>query len=560
MSILLCALLVACTEDVLDVGSNNQEAWTSPLSRAVENPLTTPDFKRTYGVGYSFDGLHGEMGNLRDIKCQVLDYKKVKEASDGALIRTFSDNTSIMKKYSTFNREEYYQHIFFKADLEAKLLLFNGKAEGYISLVEKGERNAFFCNVEFLSPSLQVILSKTSLSTLIQKYHQEELLTPNFREVISWMKAHQDIATVDSFLERYGTHVVTSANLGGSIAVQMRMSEDSLTDIYSKKALGEAAVMKLFKASSSSEEYKRINLMLYSADCSVKIKGGDLSMIPNEALKFSYGESPDLSKYIGGWVGSIRHDPKDFQKSNLEIIEMSVTPIWDFIPDPTVRSLIMQRVNATAAELQKENGFLNNVSTSFELPQSVTCTMGETKITCENPQTVNVISGERYVATICRERIPEINPNYDVQVVYPILDRQANLLSGFCVHQGKAYRVSCLKDKIITEYIGDASTDNRIYLNNGVLDTIKYENLDYQPSHLVMDYEWPYSIKPDGTLDKSKPYYWVYKMGDTFYLRTRKGEEQMGELDGLPNCIYQNGRMVRVNKYHYYWNPLEIRY
>ena len=283
-------------------------------------------------------------------------------------------------------------------------------------------------------------------------------------------------------------------------------------------------------------------------------------MIPNDLLRFTYGESPDLSKFIGGWTESLCYDQKDFQKSNLEIIEMEVSPIWDFIPDKTISSLIRQRINGTASDFQKVNGFLNNVSTTFELPQSVTCTIGGTTQSYRLPQTVNVISGERYVATICRERISEIDPSSDVQVVYPILDRQVNLLSGFCIHKSKVYRVSCLKDKITTEYIGNSSSGTTIYLNNGVADTIKYENLDYQPSHLVMDYEWPYSIKPDGTLDKTKPYYWVYKKGGTFYLRTRDGKEQMGELDGLPNCIFQNGRMVRAPKYHYYWNPLEIRY
>lgn len=560
--IFLCTLLVACTEDadVQNIVSSHQNTWKSPLSRTIENPITTQDFKRTYGVGFSYDGLHGELCNLKDIKSQVLDYQKVKEALNGTLIKTNSDNSVRFKQYATFNRDEFYQHTMFKADLELNAIIFNGKIEGDVSLIEKGERNDFFCKVELECPSLQVSLNKQSLKSLIQNRNQEQLLTPNFREVISWLKAHHDIATIDSFIERYGTHVVTSANLGGSIAIQIHMSADSLTDLYTKKTLGEAAIATLFKTKTLSEEYKRINYMLYSADCNIKIKGGDLSLIPNDVLRFTYGESPDLPKFIGGWTESLCYDQKDFQKSNLEIIEMAVSPIWDFIPDKTISSLIRQRISGTASEFQKVNGFLNNVSTTFELPQSVTCTIGGTTQSYRQPQTVNVISGERYVATICRERIPEIDPSSEVQVVYPILDRQVNLLSGFCVHKSKAYRVSCHKDKMITEYIGNTSSGTTIYLNNGVADTIKYENLDYQPSHLVMDYEWPYSIKPDGTLDKTKPYYWVYKKGVTFYLRTRDGKEQMGELDGLPNCIYQNGRMVRAPKYHYYWNPLEMRY
>lgn len=376
--IFLCTLLVACTEDadVQNIVSSHQNTWKSPLSRTIENPITTQDFKRTYGVGFSYDGLHGELCNLKDIKSQVLDYQKVKEALNGTLIKTNSDNSVRFKQYATFNRDEFYQHTMFKADLESKLIIFNGKIEGDVSLIEKGERNDFFCKVELECPSLQVSLNKLSLKSLIQKKNQEQLLTPNFREVISWLKAHHDIATIDSFIERYGTHVVTSANLGGSIAIQIHMSADSLTDLYTKKTLGEAAIATLFKTKTLSEEYKRINYMLYSADCNVKIKGGDLSLIPNDVLRFTYGESPDLPKFIGGWTESLCYDQKDFQKSNLEIIEMAVSPIWDFIPDKTISSLIRQRISGTASDFQKVNGFLNNVSTTFELPQSVTCTIG----------------------------------------------------------------------------------------------------------------------------------------------------------------------------------------
>lgn len=141
----LCALLVACTEDadVQNIVSSHQNTWKSPLSRTIENPITTPDFKRTYGVGFSYDGLHGELCNLKDIKSQVLDYQKVKEALNGTLIKTNSDNRIRFKQYATFNRDEFYQHTMFKADLESKLIIFNGKIEGDVSLIEKGERNDF---------------------------------------------------------------------------------------------------------------------------------------------------------------------------------------------------------------------------------------------------------------------------------------------------------------------------------------------------------------------------------------------------------------------------------
>lgn len=143
--IFLCTLLVACTEDadVQNIVSSHQNTWKSPLSRTIENPITTPDFKRTYGVGFSYDGLHGELCNLKDIKSQVLDYQKVKEALNGTLIKTNSDNSVRFKQYATFNRDEFYQHTMFKADLESKLIIFNGKIEGDVSLIEKEKEMIF---------------------------------------------------------------------------------------------------------------------------------------------------------------------------------------------------------------------------------------------------------------------------------------------------------------------------------------------------------------------------------------------------------------------------------
>ena len=125
--IFLCTLLVACTEDadVQNIVSSHQNTWKSPLSRTIENPITTQDFKRTYGVGFSYDGLHGELCNLKDIKSQVLDYQKVKEALNGTLIKTNSDNSVRFKQYATFNRDEFYQHTMFKADLELNAIIFN---------------------------------------------------------------------------------------------------------------------------------------------------------------------------------------------------------------------------------------------------------------------------------------------------------------------------------------------------------------------------------------------------------------------------------------------------
>lgn len=564
---IFCACFSACTEEALDSAIlQERQEGNSPLSRAVENPYEIADFRKTYGVGFSFDGIYGELCNLRDVKCQVLDYKEMQKWSQAetwrqSLVRIIRENKTEMNCKAEYNRDEYIQRSLFHADLDAQLLIFNGKYTTNVQVTEAGVANSFFCDVEYRAPNMQVLLDSKTVQTLIKRSGQTQLLTPNFREVLEWLKKHHDDATIDSFINRYGSHVVTYANLGGSINMVLNMQKDSLTDIYSEKALGDAAIMAIFKSTTESSEYKKIVYMLNSADCRLSVKGGDLSCIPYGLLHFTFGERPDLSTFISHWVSSIRYDQENFQNSNLEMIDMRVTPIWEFIPDKDIASLVKSRVIGVATEMQRESSLTNSVNTVIELPQEVTCNMGGNTATYTNPQSVNVIVAGRYVAAICSERIDAINPSGNVQVVYPISDRQVNLQGGLCVYQGTAYRVKWLNnDKMVLNELGPTSLDNKVYLNKGVADTIRYENLDYQEAHLVMDYEWPYSIQQDGTLDKNKPFYWVYKSGSHFFLRNQDGTEQRGELDGLPNCIFSNGRMEREPKYHYYWNPLEVNY
>ena len=279
---ILCACFTACTEDVLDsaIQQERQEGF-SPLSRAAENPFEIPDFRKTYGVGFSFDGIYGELCNMRDVKCQVLDYKEMQKWSQAenwrqSLVRTNRENRTEMSCKAEYNRDEYIQRSLFHADVDAQLLVFNGKYNSNVQVTEAGVANSFFCDVEFRAPNMQVSLDSKSVQALVKRSGQTQLLTPNFREVLEWLKKHHDDATIDSFINRYGSHVVTYANLGGSINAVLNMQKDSLTDIYSEKTLGDAAIKAIFKSTTESSEYKKIQYMLNSADCRLSVKGGRL--------------------------------------------------------------------------------------------------------------------------------------------------------------------------------------------------------------------------------------------------------------------------------------------
>lgn len=564
-------LLSACQHDYdLPLDYNCPPAApTSPFTRAAQqDALTVKDFRRSYGVGFSYDGIWGESCNLMDVHCRVLDLEAIQSTGDDISEQLFSssiDNSISCSSISEFSHSVFCQHTSFSFDVGARLLVFGGGFGECSEIWEQGQTNNYFCKVKYSAPSMSMELQSTSISSIIKKGDGNQMLTPNFLEAVRWISNHPGEAVVDSFLLCYGSHVVTGSKIGGYIEVQINMSRDSLVDIYSKKMLGEAAAAQIFKFKYESEEYKTELNLLHSADCRLTIKGGDLNTIPNELLHFSFGNTPNLSSYVKAWSSSLNYDTDDYIHNNLEMTDMNITPIWKFIPDEDVARRVRLRVEGTAQELIKEAGYFNYCNTSFRIPGSVTCNMGKDTVTFDQPDVCNIVSAGRYVATVCREKVelPDIGIKL-VHVVYPIYNQHVNLSCGYTFYGDAAYNVCWLNGRCFVEKdsIYPAPTDSIIYMNNGIPGSLSLLNVSYQPSYTVIGYEWPYSITLDGQLDSSKPYYLVYKEGKDFLLKKTDGTPQEGDIEGLPGWNLMNGRMVRSkeSKYFYYWNPQEVSF
>ena len=76
IGLMMMLLTVSCSQEDLMLPDSGTVS-VSPLSRAAEDPETIQDFRRMYGVGFSYDALYGERNNMKDIRCQVLDYSGI---------------------------------------------------------------------------------------------------------------------------------------------------------------------------------------------------------------------------------------------------------------------------------------------------------------------------------------------------------------------------------------------------------------------------------------------------------------------------------------------------
>lgn len=566
----ICLILLSCHDDIslLEEPAALSTPSVSPLTRAAADTVTLKEFRRGYGVGFSYDGVYGRRCNPQDVRSRVLDLEAIRQyeqltGSQGSLFSTRREHTSTYDSKLSLSRSQYVQNSIFHADAKAKLIIFNGEAQADFSIWEQGDVNDMFLTVSYTVPSLTVNTDVPDVTTAIQDEGHTELLTPNFREAVAWLSKHNSTETIDSFLACYGSHVVVSATAGGSINMRIRLSNGKYVTVTDKELLARAAVARIVKGEISSGELEKATLQLDKADCSLEILGGDLGKIPNDMLNFTFGEAPQLSGHVSDWAASISYDPDEIRMCNLEMTDMDLAPIWQFIPDDEVARLVRLRLEGTARDIAAIYGNHNYVNTSFRLTDDITCQMGDTSVTFHRPPTANVIAAGHYVATVCRETIAlPSSPKAEVSVVYPVYDGEVNLQCGYCVYQGEAYSVRWQGGTCITQSLGKADSDSDIYITLGVPSATRYANINYIGSNTVVGYEWPESITRDGLTDTAKPYFLVYKKGVDFLLRNTDGSEQQGLLNALPNWTYDaaTDRMVRQASYRYYWNANEISY
>lgn len=572
LTVLAAFGLSSCQDDTDLLPGDVPQQYASPLMRAAaEDQMTISDFRRSYGVGFSYDGIYGERGNLRDVRCRVLDLDAIhrweqESSTHIPLLNAYTDNSSEITTITSYSQSEYLQQTTFEADIEAEMIVFHGEAQANIDVWGEVDANDFLCTVKYRTPSLVMTLGGKDVSSLIQREGRTDLLVKNFRDAIDWLQRHPTDAVIDSFLNVYGSHIVTKSRLGGELTLNMTLNNELITDVYTNKVYGEAAIQGILHSESSSEDYERVQKALDKADCNITIKGGDLSKIPNHLLHFTYEGRSDLTEYVKQWSASLNYNPMDMHNNNMEMTDMEMMPIWKLIPNKTVAKQVQMRVEGTAEQMISTLGYQNFVNTSFQLPQVVTCKMGGQSTTFNQPAVSNVIAAGRYVATICREEIdlPNIGRK-QLQVVYPIYDRQVNLRTGFCMYDTLAYKVRWINNNCTVEVDTTHTVpagSNTVYLTKGAPRGVRAVNTTYQNCAVVIGYEWPLAITQYGTLDSSKPYYLTYKQNGDFLLRNTNGSEQTGSLNGLPNWTYDGSRnrMVRNKKYYYYWNPTELQY
>lgn len=549
-------------------------------------------FQHNYGVGYSYNGLYGKRCSLDDVRCQILNRAVLEECMDDTgepLINVEYVNTDEGGAEVYYTKADYLRQVYFNVEANAScMLLFSASASADMGIAEDGKAETYTLRESAIAPRGKSMLDKDAICYYTDEY--PHMLTSSFRHSVEHLqtyvegnalKPHWELA-VDSFLNTYGSHVVTSAVLGGRLDVELELSEKDYWT-YERKGVnlqGEL-LAGLVKASYSSEAERLTHLILNDCKCQINVVGGDVTKVDALTAMNIYKVETLAPDAIKQWQESVTFSEEADGDNNSELIDMNITPIWDFIADQHVSDMVQARVENSVDALIRMLGNRNFINTSFRMPQgtvSVPYIDGAGTLHQTEPSIINIIRAGRHVASICKELIPEID-DQEHWVVYPIYEGKLLMESGLCaLPDGTTYTVCWNGSNYKVQQLeGKAEQTSKVYITAGVPLYQGYNNIRYEESHWMPDIEMQHSINLDGTFNTGCRTYDVWKHFGHFYLRT-SGDETHQALTGIPGwsfmtdlpAEYMNyptwfdaelmrNRMVRDDEYRYIYNPKEAR-
>ncbi len=367
----------ACSDDLpLDetqqspVNSDASKFWYSHMRTAAENRV----MYRHHALGFSYRAVTGSKCNLGDVMCQVLNMDYIKENGlYGEEIRNeVTDTISVIRGLT-----DYVHQVNWHSDMSANLILFQNSAAKDGFVIEKvDEETLIFNQVIGLSTrkrsvDLTGLLDEDGIPGEVTE-NPDEVLSENFRYALRKLEAASpnNYAVVDSFINIFGTHVVTGVSAGGSFDLSVRTSSRNVKTFFQEREFKENSAKFFIKwesieSSQHSTIYKNI---FNTAELKLTVKGGDASLFDGLVADPSYDNLQANMENYNNWISSIEKAGGNEWDERSELIDMEVTPIWEFIPDKDIARRVQVRIMASANEMRKIYGERNFVNASITIP------------------------------------------------------------------------------------------------------------------------------------------------------------------------------------------------
>lgn len=402
----------------------------------------TGDMERKHRLGFGYNITGEYMNDSSFSKLPILSYSRIAELekSVGDIITENLRNTQEIELFSGVTLTEITVKMTEKKSSETEFLGFGKTTESSTELFSR-KTDTQECGIVRLK---RIVSSRTVDKGMLLSQNLSiepgadgsTLLDPVFCQRLREMLASPQ-ENMRQFFNDYGTHLVSSADLGG--VLELYTVIDRSTSTETRKSV-ESVSRKLFGVTSGksvsndsvgfSEVKYKADLKVYGGQDSAKDKlwdcidsdGQITSMITEEAMN-EWQNSMLLESSESFWG----------PKYNAALVDCQIIPLYELMTDPQVRDQLEELTHQYLGT-RKPNDRDEQVHGSYQMEQAAE------KYRNSNNHAVQVVypanggsDDDNSVGVVCREYVPAIRTDKSCVVVYPMVNGYPYLYCGLFV-------------------------------------------------------------------------------------------------------------------------------
>ena len=306
-------------------------------------------------LGQGYD-VTREYANANSAKSQIIDIAKFKTLIPNDYYLEYPYSQNYIENFGV-DASDYSVKLTNKVLADVSIGLFSG------NLDYSGTNNNIFESKYIYGSYDLVIKNKRIRLDYLQPTDFVNYLTPTFSTNLSLITA----TNVNSFVQMYGTHVLTDIYTGARLDALFRSQTTNTNKIIAATSLAKATYKDFFNKDFTNSSTITENAQNFDKRISYRTRGGNPALALFGDVNLSTNTTPIN---FTNWKNSVLPENSVF----VDFGDSGLIPIYDLITNPTTKTLVKNAINAYLAN-RKANLIYPppppaNVATFFQHPNS----------------------------------------------------------------------------------------------------------------------------------------------------------------------------------------------
>lgn len=382
--------------------------------------------------------VQGRVGFGYDLMCDYMDPKSATE-----LIFDYNALLLAEREYGTIvaqdrrNRLDYTLHTAYSiAEMAENLMSEQTDGVSFFGLSRKmtkyksvqsfrNEAQSYgFAKISKIVATRYIDMGK--IDALIRE-GQTNIFTDEFRKCYEAVIKDPSESVIQSMVKKYGTHVVTYADLGGRLEYTINFQAEQVSRDEME------ATMKYkngnYRDSDSRRRLEKLNNTWSSMNVTVFGGSPEAADALQHASPTTNTNQQIPSDLLAAWTNTIVNDAE--HQKNLAMSNCRLIPIWQLFPQENIRNAVLSYI------IRLSENMMLSPETRELLGLSGYKKFGVNRLnlygfgTDENATLVKVAYVDNVpMLEICNEYVPQIRGDKRVTIVYPVVGQRSNIRRG----------------------------------------------------------------------------------------------------------------------------------